>query len=318
MEELLAKIGLERLWPQFEKEEIDVETLRIFEDQDLIELGIPKGPRVKLLRAIREVYAGRPPQNPETLDRLLVQVDALVERVDGLQSQLADVSTRHEKLEAQAAKTSEDFDLGDLTTRVRELSLAMQAAQELAPRQVCWEIKHVTEKLLTIPPGKHIRAPPFQLCGSVVNLKLDFFPTGRHEVKDAVTEEATRDSVTRLPDITPRHPDMRGKPDVTPRHPDVKEVRPSKRPALPPEESWCSVGICCPMGVKVVYSLRIGRCSVDGQKAEWTPVYHDFRVRWGDEMGSPPDDSIRVLLTLLRVHNRRLPIENSTVFVQSG
>lgn len=50
--DLLARLGLERLGPLFVEQEVDLETLRILSDSDLQELGIPFGPRKKLLNAL--------------------------------------------------------------------------------------------------------------------------------------------------------------------------------------------------------------------------------------------------------------------------
>ena len=54
----LATIGLERYAGIFEENEVDEETLRILTDADLAELGLPFGPRKKLLAALGEADAG--------------------------------------------------------------------------------------------------------------------------------------------------------------------------------------------------------------------------------------------------------------------
>ena len=50
----LATIGLERYASLFEENEVDEETLRVLTDADLAELGLPFGPRKKLLAALDE------------------------------------------------------------------------------------------------------------------------------------------------------------------------------------------------------------------------------------------------------------------------
>ncbi len=54
----LATIGLERYGSIFEENEVDEETLRILTDADLTELGLPFGPRKKLLAALGEADSG--------------------------------------------------------------------------------------------------------------------------------------------------------------------------------------------------------------------------------------------------------------------
>ncbi len=54
LEALLARLGLERLGPLFAENEVDLDTLRILSEADLQELGIPFGPRKKLLNALAD------------------------------------------------------------------------------------------------------------------------------------------------------------------------------------------------------------------------------------------------------------------------
>jgi hypothetical protein len=57
--EFLTGLGLERYIAEFAREEIDAETLWHLEDADLREIGLPLGPRKKLLRAIENLTAER-------------------------------------------------------------------------------------------------------------------------------------------------------------------------------------------------------------------------------------------------------------------
>ena len=49
---LLASLGVEKYSSLFIDEEIDLEILKMMGESDLSEIGIPKGPRLKILRAI--------------------------------------------------------------------------------------------------------------------------------------------------------------------------------------------------------------------------------------------------------------------------
>eukprot|EP00899_Mesostigma_viride_P016700 jgi/Mesvir1/25030/Mv16969-RA.1 len=53
VEQLLVSLGLEKYLSLFVDEEIDMDALEQLEDEDLKELGVPMGPRRKLLSAIR-------------------------------------------------------------------------------------------------------------------------------------------------------------------------------------------------------------------------------------------------------------------------
>jgi SAM domain (Sterile alpha motif) len=57
----LRELGLERYEPAFQEGEIDPEVLADLTDADLRELGIPLGPRRKLLKAISALAAGTEP-----------------------------------------------------------------------------------------------------------------------------------------------------------------------------------------------------------------------------------------------------------------
>ena len=48
----LQQLGLERYAPVFAENEVDLEALRLLAEQDLQQLGLPLGPRKKLLKAI--------------------------------------------------------------------------------------------------------------------------------------------------------------------------------------------------------------------------------------------------------------------------
>ena len=62
---LLVSLGLSHLTTQFDEEEIDCDALRIMTDHDLKELGIGKGPRMKLCRWIAEQKQQSVPQSYE-------------------------------------------------------------------------------------------------------------------------------------------------------------------------------------------------------------------------------------------------------------
>mmetsp|Transcript_13463 Transcript_13463/g.30538 ORF Transcript_13463/g.30538 Transcript_13463/m.30538 type:complete len:388 (+) Transcript_13463:41-1204(+) len=360
VQELLSKIALERFSERFVEEEVDLETLALFEDRDLADLGLPKGPRVKLLRALKDVFAPLRPEGVEKIaeltqhvDNMNKQVDDMSSRVDEMKSYLEEKLTdlrrridehdetsketsrldekfsahqqRLEELEESLATTNNQLqeveiahkaslrkqtssltaqdanrrvhaEVLELSDSVQELSTSLRSIQELIPRRVCWDVRHASEKMHSMPAGKYLRAPAFALCGSVVGLKLDFYPSGRHEALDAAAPEEGL-----LPDITPRKDGVRGLP---------------RKGGQLADESWCSIGVCCPMGVKILYNLYVGQGhAVDNRSGEWTPTYHDFKLRWRDELEG--DGSLRIVVTVLRVHNRRCPIEQDTIFIKS-
>ena len=51
---LLARIGLAKYAPALREAEVDMEALVLLREADLRELGLPKGPRVKLMHTLRE------------------------------------------------------------------------------------------------------------------------------------------------------------------------------------------------------------------------------------------------------------------------
>jgi hypothetical protein len=51
---VLEPLGLQHLASMFEQEQVDCEALRIMNDDDLKEMGIGKGPRMKLCRWIAD------------------------------------------------------------------------------------------------------------------------------------------------------------------------------------------------------------------------------------------------------------------------
>ena len=51
----LQKLGLERYTQVFAENEVDLEALRVLGEQDFEKLGVPLGPRKKLLRAIAKL-----------------------------------------------------------------------------------------------------------------------------------------------------------------------------------------------------------------------------------------------------------------------
>jgi class 3 adenylate cyclase/predicted ATPase len=57
----LAGLGLERYAQVFSDNEVDLDTVRLLSEQDLERLGLPLGPRKKLLKAIAELSAGPAP-----------------------------------------------------------------------------------------------------------------------------------------------------------------------------------------------------------------------------------------------------------------
>ena len=60
----LASIGLERYEPAFRENEIDLDVLSELTEADLVTLGLPLGPRRKLLKAIVGLRESAPP-SPE-------------------------------------------------------------------------------------------------------------------------------------------------------------------------------------------------------------------------------------------------------------
>lgn len=315
MEELLAKIGLSRFAATFATEEVDLEVVELFAESDLADLGMPKGPRVKLLRAIKDVFAGKPPSGPGEIEKMRAGIDVLQTQVGSLQSELAvsraeltELSRQHREKDLAAAAAERDQvgkstlaasnvkqqllqEFGRVQDQVGELSEQLKTGQELAPSRLCWQIRHCTEKVLSFPSGKYLRAPPFALCGFLAGIKLDFYPSGR--------DNAAEDD-GHLPEITPRsHPAL-----ARPKH------------NLVPDEGIVSIGLCCPMGIKLQYHLQVGNGhTLDFRNVEWTPVYHDFRVNWREELEG--DDSLTILLTVVRIHNRRYRVQGDTVFVRA-
>ena len=57
----LRGLGLDRYAPAFRDQEIDAESLRELTEADLERMGLPIGPRRKLLKAIRELGEAPPP-----------------------------------------------------------------------------------------------------------------------------------------------------------------------------------------------------------------------------------------------------------------
>jgi hypothetical protein len=360
LEKLLAKCRLEHLAPLLRAEEVDLDALQLFEEKDLADFGLKKGPRIKLLRALQGVFPVKPdtvPTDPSEicgrieslgeslggrLDALRQRVEeaeanpyASIERLDALRQRLeeaeeqlrtmsqdlTEVAERQRAAEARVAQLETEYEsdpeedvhnksaamrkLSDTGTpnpdviweRVRDLSSSVQVLQELAPSRLCWAIRRITEKVASSSPGKCLRAPSFALCGSIVGMKLEFYPCGRGRPPDP-TDERT------LPEITPRE------------HPALKDVRRVMKPPPLPDEGVCSIGICCPMGVKLQYHLQVGQTVIlESQHAQWTTVFHDIRLRWRGEIEE--DDCLNIVITAVRIHNKRLRIEGDTLFVQS-
>jgi len=185
----------------------------------------------------------------------------------------------------------------DLADHVDMLSQSLRLVQEIVPSRLCWSIRNAREKCSTSSPGKCLRAPAFALCGTIVGMKLEFYPAGRGRPPDASDERT-------LPEITPR----RG-PAYEAGH-----RLPNARTA---EESACSIGICCPMGVKMQYHLQIGRGGLgfDSCHVQWTTVYHDTTVRWREALEH--DHSLTIVVTCLKLHNRHFKVAGDTVFVST-
>lgn len=330
MEELLTKIGLDRFIATFKEEDMDLEALSLCEEADLKDLGLGKGPRVKLSRALQGIFPKEPMlddsdkykshfddftgQLGSLSDRLISmeqqmgtaqkqinstceELAAVVSKQNMVDSRLA-LGVHHDEPEAEgkAEGTSsaelDDDDDDELWEQVQDLAVRLNAMQEIAPSRLCWNISNIADKLATHGPGKCLRAPSFALCSCIVGMKLEFYPNGR-------TKEADERS---LPEITPRE------------HPALKEVRRQSRP--PADRISCSIGICCPMGVKLQYTLQIGRTQkFESCHVDWTTGYHDFRIRWKEELEN--DESLLIVLTAVRVHNKRLKVKGDTVWVQS-
>lgn len=51
----LSTLGLDEWMSLFEDERIDVSALYLIEDEDLIQMGVPTGPRKKILKALSEM-----------------------------------------------------------------------------------------------------------------------------------------------------------------------------------------------------------------------------------------------------------------------
>ena len=80
IEQWLASLGLEKYAGAFAEAEIDVDILRELTETDLEKLGIPLGPRRKLLKAISGLHEGRPDKPIATMASGLVGAAAEAER----------------------------------------------------------------------------------------------------------------------------------------------------------------------------------------------------------------------------------------------
>jgi hypothetical protein len=300
MEELLRRSNLERFIEKFQEEEIDLEVLLLCDEKDLQDLGLPKGPRIKLTRAIAGVLSGVP--HPSTVEDLEKQVADLLARVDASEARVAameeaarrkeesaqreNLETRIEEVEGRqggsaAALKAQTKQVASIAQQLKTYESQLASVQELAPNKVLWTIKNLSEKLVNHPPGKHIRAPAFAVCGFLSGIKLDFYPQGRHE------EEG------HLPEITPRR----------------------STPGQIPSTSAASLALCMPMGIKIQYHLQVGRqITLDSRFADWTWVFHDFRMNYEEGI---EDDALTIMFCVAKLHNRRYLIEGDTVFLRS-
>jgi outer membrane murein-binding lipoprotein Lpp len=377
MEDLLTKLRLERFIAQFQEEEIDLKALSLFHEKDFLDLGVPKGPRVKIMRALEGIFAddhegrtGGGGVSPD-IEELQARVNVLQSTVDdlaaaagmkaanvgysgadvcGLQTKVDDLSRVVDEVSEQLSAMREDFDRVaehvtgtavelaqvveqskqapieftgqnaaiqqpitvcvssnngagtheenlDLAGHVDMLSQSLRLVQELVPSRLCWSIRNAREKLSGSSPGKCMRAPAFALCGTIVGMKLEFYPAGRGRTPDASDERT-------LPEITPR----RGQAHEAAHRPANGRI---------PDENPCSIGICCPMGVKMQYHLQIGRAGLafDSCHVQWTTVYHDTVLRWRDALEH--DNSLTIVVTCLKLHNRHFKVAGDTVFVSS-
>merc|ERR1712187_306224 len=130
----------------------------------------------------------------------------------------------------------------------------------------------------------------------IAGVKLEFYPNGRGRVQDS--------------------PDDRTLPEITsPRHAPTEHSR-RRGGGAGAELGTCTLGICCPMGIRLQYKLSIGRTQrLDSCYVEWTPVYTDVRVRWKDEVDQ--DDNLVICVTAARVNNKRMNIQGETVCIQT-
>jgi|Transcript_26008 hypothetical protein len=331
MEELLTKIGLDRFVSTFQDEDMDLEALSLCEEADLKDLGLTKGPRVKLLRALQGIFPKTLEPIPDNIEKYKSDIDDLTGQLGSLSDRFVSMEQQMGMVEKQVASTCDelaavvskqnavdsrlalgvhheepeaegkaegtcsgelDDDEDELWEQVQDLAVRLNAMQELAPSRLCWNITNIAEKLSVHGPGKCLRAPSFALCSCIVGMKLEFYPNGRNK------ESEDRS----LPEITPRE------------HPALKEVRRQARPIA--DRISCSIGICCPMGVKLQYTLQIGRTQkFDSCHVDWSTAFHDFRMRWKEELEN--DESLLIVLTAVRVHNKRLKVKGDTVWVQS-
>jgi len=322
----MQQIGLERFIPAFQAEEVDLDALSLFEEKDLQDLGLPKGPRVKLLRAVQGIFPSakgslQAPPRLEEMEQQLVHVEKQVAHVqEQLVRQLEELAARQQAAEEQllrleAACTSpeeqgpeEPEEEGsmlqdtlqseslDVRDQLQELSLSMRIMQELMPSRVCWTIRGLPEKMSKLGPGKAIKAPPFALFGTILGMKLEFYPCGRGRAPDPTDDRS-------LPDI------------VTPRvHPALREVRGGTKATLP-EDANCCFGICCPLGIKLQYRLQVGNSlDFDNCHVQWQTLYHDMQFRWRDELR---DGTLSIVLTVARIHNKNLRVEDDTIYVHT-
>ena len=64
VEKWLVRLGLSSYNELFEQHQIDFDTLRLLSDGDLREMGIPIGPRRKIVKSLEALRSGRDDSSP--------------------------------------------------------------------------------------------------------------------------------------------------------------------------------------------------------------------------------------------------------------
>jgi hypothetical protein len=116
----LSELGLEKYDSVFSKAEIDFETLPYLVEEDLKELGLPLGPRLKIWRAIRRLNKANVIADLENkITGMVGRSKGFVTKFMGAEEnnlELADIQGLR-KLAEERGNAKAKFELGDLYER---------------------------------------------------------------------------------------------------------------------------------------------------------------------------------------------------------
>ncbi|CAM9236593.1 unnamed protein product [Chrysoparadoxa australica] len=100
LEQLLGKLSLAKYVDKFVDNEVDMAALSLMEEGDLADIGIPKGPRVKILHSVKRPGA---PLKPETAPAPVVPVAAVAATPEADSEQPEPEETCEAEAEAEAS-----------------------------------------------------------------------------------------------------------------------------------------------------------------------------------------------------------------------